>query len=343
MPKKLSDIAASVNGIVRGNPEVSIFGVAGIREAQEGDITFLANPKYLPLAATTRASAIVVGRGVETQRDAIVVENPSLAFVKICSLLMPRESNTIRGVHATAAVSPTARLGRDAAVGAYAVIEDDAEIGEGSVISSFCFVGKGTRIGRRTLLYPHVTVREQVSVGDGCIIHSGAVIGADGFGFVTVEGEHHKVPQVGTVEIQDAVEIGANVTIDRARFNKTVVGRGTKIDNLVQIAHNVVVGEHCLIVAQAGISGSTVIGNGVTIAGQAGLTGHISVGDGAIIAAQAGVTKPVRAGTLVSGYPAQDHDTAKRINAYVQGLPKMHEELKRLKARIEELERKLTS
>jgi UDP-3-O-[3-hydroxymyristoyl] glucosamine N-acyltransferase len=342
MGRTLKEIASFVNGTVTGDPATLIRGVAGIADAREGDITFLSNPKYLPLLEKTLASAIVVAAGVSPRQPSIVVENPSLAFVKIVSLLRPLEEHHPRGVHPSSAISPKAKLGKNVSVGAYAVIEDGAVIGDDSIIYPFCFVGMSSRVGKGALLYPHVTIREQVTIGDAVIVHSGAVIGSDGFGFVTVEGEHHKIPQVGTVEIGDNVEIGANVTIDRARFNKTVIGSGTKIDNLVQIAHNVVVGANSLIVAQAGISGSTVIGSSVTIAGQAGLAGHITVGDGAVIAAQAGVTKSVPAATLVSGYPAQPHETAKRINAYVQGLPKMHEEIKHLKKRIEELEKKVS-
>ena len=175
-------------------------------------------------------------------------------------------------------------------------------------------------------------------IGSRDVIHNGTVIGSDGFGYIPVDGRHQKIPQIGSVEIADDVEIGANVTIDRARFDKTVIGKGTKIDNLVHIAHNVIVGENSLIIAQAGVSGSTVIGNGVTLAGQAGLVGHITIGDNAIVAAQAGVTKSVPANTLVSGYPAKPHETAKRVNACVQNLPRLYELVKQLEKKIKELE-----
>jgi UDP-3-O-[3-hydroxymyristoyl] glucosamine N-acyltransferase len=217
------------------------------------------------------------------------------------------------------------------------VIEDKVSIGDKSVIYAGCFVGHHTRIGTDALIYPNVSIRERVLIGNRCIIHSGAVIGSDGFGFVTVEGKHQKIPQTGTVEIGDDVEIGANVSIDRARFDKTVISRGTKIDNLVHIAHNVVIGEDSLVVAQAGISGSTVIGRNVIIAGQAGLVGHINIGDNAVLAAQAGVTKSVPENTMVSGYPAQEHGQALRINACIQNLPRLYETVKELKKKIEEL------
>jgi UDP-3-O-[3-hydroxymyristoyl] glucosamine N-acyltransferase len=191
------------------------------------------------------------------------------------------------------------------------------------------------------LIYPNVSIREYVKIGNRVIIHSGTVIGCDGFGFVTLKGKHHKIPQVGTVEVGDDVEIGANVTIDRARFDKTVIGSGTKIDNLVQIAHNVVTGQDCIIVSQAGISGSTVLGKNVTLAGQVGVVGHISIGDNAVVMAQAGVSKSVPADTMVWGYPAKPQDIAKRVNACVQNLPKLFATVRELKKKIEELEARL--
>jgi UDP-3-O-[3-hydroxymyristoyl] glucosamine N-acyltransferase len=232
-------------------------------------------------------------------------------------------------------------LGKDVAIGPYVVVEDNVSIGDKSIIYAGCFIGHHTRIGRDTFIYPHVSIRERISIGNRVIIHCGTVIGSDGFGFATIKGLHHKIPQIGTVQIGDDVEIGANVTIDRARFDKTVIGNGTKIDNLVQIAHNVIIGENSIIVAQAGISGSTTIGKGVTLAGQAGLVGHITIGDGAVVAAQAGVTKSVPPNVTVSGYPARQHDAAKKVNACVQNLPKLYAKVEELKKKIEELEARL--
>jgi UDP-3-O-[3-hydroxymyristoyl] glucosamine N-acyltransferase len=190
------------------------------------------------------------------------------------------------------------------------------------------------------LIYPHVSVRERTQIGDRVIIHSGAVIGSDGFGFAMVRGVQEKIPQIGTVAIEDDVEIGANVTIDRARFNKTVIGKGTKIDNLVQIGHNVTTGKNCIIVAQAGVAGSASLGEGVILAGQVGIVGHIHVGDRVIAAGQAGVTKSVPPDTKISGYPARPHDVAKRINACIHRLPELYKKIKELEQKIEELERK---
>ena len=343
MKKTLREIAKFIDGDISGDADIVITGVSGIKEACEGDITFVANPRYFPLIEKTRASAIIASRELLTvhKKPIVRTDNPSLAFAKIVSLIAPSEAVHIKGIHPTAVIGKSVTLGKDVAIGAYAVIEDKVSLGDNTIIYSGCFIGHGTKIGPNTLIYPNVSIRENVGIGSRVIIHSGAVIGSDGFGFVSLKGLHHKIPQLGTVEIGDDVEIGANVSIDRARFNKTVIGSGTKIDNLVHIAHNVIIGENSIIVAQAGISGSTIIGKGVTIAGQAGLVGHITIGDGAILAAQAGVTKSVPPNTMVSGYPAREHEAAKRVNACVQNLPKLYETIKELKKKIEELEKKI--
>jgi len=341
MRKTLKEIATIVNGEIVGSSDIVITGVSGIKEAKEGDITFLANPKYLSLLEKTHASAVVTSREIQaSSRPIIRTDNPSLAFTKIVTLMSPCEAVHPQGIHPSAVIGKHVSLGKDVALGPYVVIEENASIADKTIIYAGCFVGRQTQIGSGCLIYPHVSIRERITIGNRVIIHSGTVVGSDGFGFVTIDGRHHKIPQSGTVEIGDDVEIGANVTIDRARFDKTVIASGTKIDNLVQIAHNVVIGENSIIVAQVGISGSTVIGKGVTLAGQAGLVGHITIGDAAIVAAQAGVTKSVPANTLVSGYPAKPHDVAKRINACVQNLPKLYETVAELKKKIEDLESK---
>lgn len=342
MRKTLAEIAKLLDGEVIGDAGVVITGACGIKEAVEGDITFVANPKYLPLMEKTRASAIITSREIErASKPLIRTENPSLAFAKMLSIMEPCEIKHPRGIHPSAVVGKNVSLGEDVALGPYVVIADNVTIGDGTIIYAGCFVGHDVKIGDGTLIYANVSIRERVVIGSRVIVHSGTVIGSDGFGFATLKGIHHKIPQVGTVIIEDDVEIGANVTIDRARFDKTRIGKGTKIDNLVQIAHNVIIGENSFIVAQAGISGSTIIGNNVILAGQAGLVGHITVGDGAIVAAQGGVTKDVPPNTMVSGYPAKPHDIARRVNACVQNLPKLYETVNALKKKIAELEQEL--
>lgn len=341
MKKTLKEIAVLIDGEIVGGDDVVVTGVCGIKEAQEGDITFISNPKYLCFIEKTKASAIITSRDIEKASKPIIrTMDPSLAFAKLVSFMSPEEPKHQKGIHQTVILGKNVSLGKDVAIGPYTVVEDNVFIGDNTVVYAGCYVGHHTKIGSKTLIYPNVSIREHISIGDRVIIHSGTVIGSDGFGFAAIGGLHYKIPQLGTVIIEDDVEIGSNVSIDRARFDKTLIMRGTKIDNLVQIAHNVIIGEDSIIVAQSGISGSTTIGKGVTLAGQAGLVGHISVGNGAVVAAQAGVTKSVPANTIVSGYPAKPHETAKRVNACVQNLPKLYSTIAELKRRIEELEKK---
>jgi len=343
MQKTLGEIAEFIDGEVLGDVNTIITGVSGIREAARGDITFLANPKYFSLIEKTHASAIITSRDIETTfRPIVRTENPSLAFAKIISSFTPYETKHPKGVHPTAVLGKEVTLGRDVAIGPYVVVEDSVAIADKTVIYPGCFIGQHTKIGTQVLIYPNVSIRERVIIGNRVIIHSGTVIGSDGFGFATINGMHQKIPQIGTVEIGDDVEIGANVTIDRARFDKTVIGRGTKIDNLVQIAHNVIIGENSIIVAQVGISGSTTIGKNVILAGQAGVVGHISIGDNAVVMAQSGVSKSVPDETIVWGYPAKPEKTAKRVNACVQNLPRLYNTVAELRKKIEELEKKVS-
>lgn len=342
MKLSLQEIADFIKGEIVGKPDIAITGISGIKEAKKGDITFLANPKYASLMHTTKASAIITSKDINNSSKTLIrTDNPSLAFARVVALVAPDKTNHPDGIHATAIISPKAKLGKNVSIGAYTVVEDHAKIGDGTAVYGGCYIGHHSRIGNNCLIYPHVSIREGIEIGNRVIIHSGAVIGSDGFGFATVKGVQEKIPQIGTVSVEDDVEIGANVTIDRARFDKTIIGKGTKIDNLVQIAHNVVIGENCIIVAQAGISGSTTLGKKVILAGQAGLVGHINIGDGSIVAAQAGVTKSIPPNTKVSGYPAKPHDSAKRVNACLQRLPELYKKIKEMEEKIEELEKRL--
>ena len=334
-PSRLSDVARLIGGTVVGDGETRITGLCGIREAGRGHLTFIANSKYLPLLESTRASAILTSREIRSAHLPIIqTEDPSLAFSKLTAMANPETRERPRGISPKAVIGKRVRLGKEVAVQAFAVVEDGAEIGDRTVIQSGSAVGRGARIGNDCLIYPNVTIREKVEIGHRVIIHSGTVVGSDGFGFATVRGIHHKIPQTGTVIVEDDVEIGANVTIDRARFGKTVIGKGTKIDNLVQIAHNVVIGPNCILVAQAGISGSTTLGQNVVLAGQAGVVGHITIGDNVMVGAQSGVSKSIPANMQVWGYPAKPLARIKRVNAAVQRLPELYR-------RVEELERRL--
>ncbi len=268
--------------------------------------------------------------------------NPYLAFAKLVELFYPAPERTVTGVHPGASVSAEARLGRDVNVGFGACVEAGATIGDRVDLGPLCYDGRDVRIGDETRLNPHVTLYAGVEVGRRCILHSGAVIGADGFGYAQEGGIPYKIPQRGTVVLEDEVEIGANTTIDRAVLGATRIGRGTKIDNLVQIGHNCEIGEGSILVSQCGVSGSTKLGRRVTLAAQAGLVGHIELGDGAIVGAQAGVTKDVPAGQAVLGSPAVPFAAAKRALALVEKLPEIRKEVRELAKRLEEIEKRVT-
>ena len=338
MQKTLKEVASFIDGEIVGDENIIVTGICGIKEAKEGDLTFVANSRYLPLMGHTRASAIITSRDVKTASKTIIrTENPSLAFAKMVSLLAPNEVRRPKGIHPTAIIGDKVKIGKNVAIEPYAVIEDNVEIKDNTVLYAGVYVGHHTKIGKNCVIYPYVIIRERVVIGDRVVIHGGTVIGSDGFGFSTVQGVHHRIPQIGTVIIEDDVEIGANVTIDRARFDKTIIGKGTKIDNLVQIAHNVSIGENSIIVAQSGISGSANIGKNVTIAGQSGVIGHITIGDNVVVAAQSGVTKSIPSNTCVSGYPAKPHVLAKKIHAFTQNLPGLFKKVKQLEEEIAKL------
>ncbi|MHC4711820.1 MAG: UDP-3-O-(3-hydroxymyristoyl)glucosamine N-acyltransferase [Planctomycetota bacterium] len=340
MEKTLDELARLVGGKIAGDGKTLITGIAGIREAKRGDITFLANRKYVPLLADCRASAVVVSADVNgAPIPTIKVKNPDMAFARIVEAFAPEPPKFYKGVHPTVVLGEDVVIGKDVSIQAFSVIQDEVEIGDGTIVSPGVYVGHGAKIGKNCFIYPRVVIRERCIIGNNCIIHSGTVVGSDGFGFSTVSGVHHKIPQIGIVQIDDDVEIGANVTIDRARFGKTHIGRGTKIDNLVQIAHNVVIGENSFIVAQAGIAGSTTVGDHVILAGQSGVDGHRRIGNNVVVAAKAGVTKDIPDNSLVSGFPAQPHDRELKIQAIIRKLPDIVEQIKGLEERLREIEK----
>jgi UDP-3-O-[3-hydroxymyristoyl] glucosamine N-acyltransferase len=338
---RIEEIAGIVGGRVVGDGSIVIRGVAGIKEAVPGQITFLANPKYESYLASTKASAVIAVTGNGSFDGAVIsIDNPYLAFLKVVRLFAetPLEKYE-RGVHPTAIIPESVKLGKEISIGAYVVLEEDVSIGDRTTILPLACVNEGARIGSDCLIYPHVTIREKCEIGDRVIIHSGAVIGSDGFGYARDGKEHHKIPQIGIVRIEEDVEIGANTTIDRATTGVTLIRRGSKLDNLVQIAHNVVIGENSVLAAQAGVSGSTELGKNVVLAGQAGLVGHIKIGDGAMVGAQGGVTKSIPAGTSVSGYPAREHSFARKICAATARLPDLLKDFRNLQNRVDALEK----
>lgn len=337
----VADIATLTHGELIGDGNIEIQACSGIHEAKSGQITFVINDSYKEQALKTEASAVIIPRQMLLPGKTVIrVDNPSLEFTRLLKhFLKDRPNVHPTGIHPTAIVSATAKLGARVALGPYVVIDADAVIGDDTVIYAHGYVGAKVSIGKECVLYAHVSIREEVIIGDRVMIQPGAVIGSDGYGYVMVEGRHEKIPQIGTVIIENDVEIGANVAIDRARFEKTIIGEGTKIDNLVHIAHNVITGKHCLIIAQVGISGSSRLGNYVILAGQAGIVGHLTIGDGAIVTAQSGVSKSIKAGEQVFGTPAQPIKQAFINNAYIQRLDHYVNTIKDLKKRVEELEK----
>jgi UDP-3-O-[3-hydroxymyristoyl] glucosamine N-acyltransferase len=331
----LQDIAAASSGELAGDPALQITGAASLGEATPGEISFFANRKYIGVLRKTRASAIFVPPDFAEPIDAaqIRVSDPTKAFEQVVLKFAPKPIAFAPGIHPSAIVDANAQLGQRVSIQPLAVIEAGAKIGNDTIIGAASYVGHETVIGPACHIYPHVTIRERSKIGSRVIIHSGAVIGADGFGFEMVDGRQEKIQQLGIVQIDDDVEIGANTTVDRARFGRTWIQQGVKIDNLVQIAHNVVIGRNSVIVAQTGISGSTRVGERVTMAGQVGIVGHVEIADGTIIAAQSGVSKSIPGGVWF-GYPAGPIEETKQQIAWIHRLGKLF-------ARVKEIEKKL--
>ena len=340
MELTLAELARRLGAELRGDGALLVHGVAGIREAGPGLVTFLANPRYEEFLQATRASAVIVPpdtTGVPVA--ALITAEPYLAFVEALRIFDQGVEETVpAGIHASAVVDPSAEVDPSAGIGPFAVVGPGACIGPRCVLMAGTYLGPAARLGADCVLYPHVIVRKETQIGDRVVIHAGAVIGEDGFGFAPEGAGYRKIPQVGRVVIGDDCEIGANTTIDRATTGVTRIGRGCRIDNLVMIAHNVEVGPNTIICAQTGISGSTRVGAHVVLAGQVGIVGHVSIGDGARVGAAGGVTKSIPPGESWSGYPARPHLKATRGLAAVRELPEALKRLRELERRLRELE-----
>jgi UDP-3-O-[3-hydroxymyristoyl] glucosamine N-acyltransferase len=340
MKLTVAEIAEIVNGEIVGDSELEIVNVAKIEDAKETEITFLGNAKYEKYIATSRASAIIVSRSFFTERflqTFIKVDEPYQAFLRVVERFHSSSHQQHRETHSTAIIGKNTTIGTNVSIGAYVVIGERCVIGNDVTIFSNTVLGDDVTVGEQSFLYSNVTIREQTEIGARVIIHSGTVLGSDGFGFATAEdGSLKKVPQMGKVVIEDDVEIGANCAIDRATLGDTRVKRGTKLDNLIHVAHNVIIGEHTVIAAQTGISGSTKIGNRCVIGGQVGIAGHIEIEERTTIGAQAGVTKPIKvSGKLFSGYPAKEHSAAKRLEASLRQVPSLLKDVEELQKKIE--------
>ncbi len=333
----LREAAEIVGGrVTPEHSDLQITGPASLDDAGPGDFSFYGSPKYLKNLRRTKATACLVpGTFSEEVGSALVfVENPAVAFAKLLEYFAPEPVVFHPGIHSTAVIAENAQLAEGVHLGAHVVVESGACIGKGSVISAGCYIGQSVVVGEECLFYPHVTILDRSRIGNRVILHPGVVIGSDGFGYELREGRQQKIPQTGIVEIGDDVEIGANTTVDRARFGRTRILQGTKIDNLVQIAHNVAVGENSVICAQVGISGSTKVGNSVTLAGKVGLNGHIEVGDGAVVSAMAGVTKSVSPNEILVGLPARPMREFKENFALLRNINKLYERVKILEDRL---------
>ena len=335
---KLKDFADSVKGTVQGDPELEITGVAGIMDAKEGDITFVSSAKYLRQARESKASCLIVKEPIpDIVTTQLCVSNPYFAFAKALEYFYAGPAFQ-PGMSKMAIISDSARLGKNSSVYPFACLSDDVSIGDSTVILPGVFIGEKTRIGKHCVIHPNVVIREGVTIGDRVIIHAGTVIGSDGFGYVFEQGIHYKIPQVGGVIIEDDVEIGSNVSIDRATIGNTIIGKGTKIDNLTQIAHNVRIGQNSLIVALVGVGGSADIGDYVTIAGQVGIADHTSIESGTMIAAQSGVTGNILKGAY-SGSPAIPHKNWLRSQSLFAKLPEINRRLRELEDKLNRLEK----
>lgn len=329
---RLSDLAARVGARLEGGGDVVVTGVAPIEEAGPGQVTFLANPKYAAFAGTSAASAIIAKNRVEGARSAFLLsENPYYTFACVVELFHP-PVRPPAGISPASSIHPGARIGKDAAVSPFVVVEEGAVVGDRTVLLPGVVVGKDAVVGQDCFFHPRVVLYRGVRVGSRVILHAGCVIGSDGFGFAPSREGFRKIPQVGTVEIGDDVEIGANTTVDRAALGVTRIGRGTKIDNLVQVGHNVVIGADTAIAAQTGIAGSCRIGNRVMIGGQAGLAGHLEVEDGILLGAKCGVAGTLRASESQawSGIPAMPHPVWLRMSMLLPRLPELFRRVKRL-------------
>jgi len=334
----LEQLARLVGGEVRGVCEDLLVGITAIQEAQKGQITFLSNPKYGKDLETTQASAVIVGSQFPpTSKPLLITSNPYLAYAKIAQFFAPRPEHPL-GISLLAHRGENCRIGDKVSIYPFVYLGNQVEIENGVVLYPGVYVGNSVRIGKDSIIYPNVSILSGTIIGQRVIIHSGTVIGGDGFGFAQEGMAHIKIPQMGIVQIDDDCEIGANNTIDRATFGKTWIKTGVKTDNLVHIAHNVVVGEHSLLIAQVGISGSTTLGRGVILAGQVGVVDHLTIGDGVVVGPKSGVVKSIPAGEVVSGITTMPHQTFLRTRFLIQRLPEMTKQVRDLEDRVRLLE-----
>jgi len=337
-----AQIAALINGKTEGNANISVSSFGKIEEAQNGQLAFLANLKYEEYLYITKASVIIINEALELKQpvNATLIRVPDAysAFAKLLSTYQQMMQQQLNGVQQPAYISASASYGQNVFIGAFAYLGDNVKVGDNTKIHPNVYLGNNVKVGDNSIIHPGVKIYHDCVIGSNVIIHAGTVIGSDGFGFAPqADGSFKKVPQIGNVIIEDSVEIGANATIDRATIGSTIIRSGVKLDNLIQIAHNVEIGNSTVVAAQSGISGSTKVGKGVMIGGQVGIVGHINIGDGAKINAQSGVSKSVEAGKAVTGSPAHDYTSALRSQAISRKLPELEKRIKELEALVKQL------
>ena len=339
----LKEIAAKLGAELIGDGSVQISGVAGIRYAGPSEIAFISEPRYAADAATTSAGALIVGRNwtFPAKCPLVKADKPEAAFASVVEWFAPPAVQYQAGVHPTAVIAADAQIGSGVHIGPYCIVGAKAKIGNRTVLAGHNVVGESATVGEDGLLHPLASLREHVRIGNRVIIHNGAVIGSDGFGYhADAKGVRTKIPQVGIVEIGDDVEIGANSTIDRARFGRTIIGNGVKIDNLVMVAHNVTIGDHAVLCGQVGIAGSSSIGEHAILAGQVGVVGHVQIGPGVVVMSKSAVTKDTPSKTVVSGIPAVSNKEFLEAQAGLYRLSKLKERIKEIELRIQTLEDK---
>ena len=337
---RIEEIARLVGGRIEGDASREIHAVASLETAAEGDLSFAEGERGLKRASDSRAGCVLVKPGETIAgRTTIAVAYPKMAFIRVAAALSPPPVVS-PGIHPTASLAADVRLGKDVTIGPYAVLEHGVSVGDRTMLGAGVFLGAGASLGAGCVLHPRVTVYAGVQVGDRVVVHAGAVLGSEGFGYVFAEGRYHKFPQLGRLIIEDDVEIGSNSTVDRGSLGTTVIGEGTKIDNLVQIAHNVRIGRHAVIAAQTGISGSSVIGDSVMMGGQVGVADHVRIGEGAVIGAQAGIpsNKAVPKKYTMWGTPARPLAEFKKIHAYLSRLPELARKVKELSGKASRTE-----
>jgi UDP-3-O-[3-hydroxymyristoyl] glucosamine N-acyltransferase len=337
-----AQIAMIIHGSVEGDPTASVQSFGKIEEAREGQLSFLANPKYEDYLYSTEASVIIINQTLTLKQPVkptlIRVPDAYSAFAQLLAAYQDMMTKQLHGIQEPSSIAPSAELGQNVFVGAFSYIGENVKIGDNVKIHPQVYIGNDVEIGNDTVLFPGVKVYHGCRVGANCTIHGGTVIGSDGFGFAPqADGTYKKIPQIGNVLIEDHVEIGSNCTIDRATIGSTVIRSGAKLDNLIQIAHNVEIGSFTVIAAQAGISGSTKIGKNVMIGGQAGIVGHIYIHDGSKINAQSGVSKSLKETTSVTGSPAYNYASALRSQAVARNLPELLDRIKELEKQIQQL------